>query len=35
MTIALAIDQLTCVRGHRVLFRDLALAVSGGALVSV
>jgi heme exporter protein A len=35
MTIALCIDQLTCIRGARVLFRDLGLAVSGGALVCV
>ncbi len=35
MTIALAIDHVTCVRGHRVLFRDLSLAASGGTLVSL
>lgn len=35
MTIALAIDHLTCVRGHRVLFRDLSLAVGAGTLVAV
>lgn len=35
MTIVLSIDKLTCIRSHRVLFRDLSLTASGGALVSV
>lgn len=35
MTIALSIDKLTCVRGHRAVFRDLNLSVRGGTLVSI
>lgn len=35
MTIALSIDRLTCIRGHRAVFRDLHLTAQGGALISI
>ncbi len=35
MAIALSIDKLTCIRGHRAVFRDLCLSVHGGTLVSI
>jgi heme exporter protein A len=35
MTIALAVENLTCVRGQRVLFRDLSFSLAAGRALSL
>lgn len=35
MSVALAVDNLTCIRGHRVVFERINLAVASGGFVAI